>query len=357
MKLNIGKIIGELRKRDRITQEKLAQALGVSVAAVSKWETGSTYPDITVLPAIARYFKTTVDTLMGYEENCSDEQFLEIINTTKRLFAQDDFDKAIAYCEDYMRQYPTSLELKFCMVSLYVFNKERIADDEVKSQKLKERVIQLYEDCSRSENKEIQNGTYVVLSNLYRQNKEYEKAKAVLAQLPRLQLDPDGTLASILLEEGKKEQVSKIGTDLLKRSWDNLMKAFSVLADEKRASNDYAGALQILKKQNNLMDAMEFDVPSRLENKFNHLKVYAKAQRREDVIRQLKEVVEEVRRVKEAQVQSEKNIPAGAIDLGMDALNYIVFVCLKYMKENEDFMFIRSNEEVVSLMKILENMV
>ena len=63
--LAMGMIIRDLRKSKSLTQEALAQAAGVSIQAVSKWETGQSLPDVTLLPAIADFFETTVDALFG----------------------------------------------------------------------------------------------------------------------------------------------------------------------------------------------------------------------------------------------------------------------------------------------------
>ena len=68
MKMNIGTNIKRLRLAKRMTQEQLASMLGVSTAAVSKWEAQNTYPDITLLFPLARLFGVSVDELMGYDE-------------------------------------------------------------------------------------------------------------------------------------------------------------------------------------------------------------------------------------------------------------------------------------------------
>lgn len=57
--------IAELRKQKGIGQQELAEVLGVSFQSVSKWETGATMPDITLLPGIAEYFNVSVDELLG----------------------------------------------------------------------------------------------------------------------------------------------------------------------------------------------------------------------------------------------------------------------------------------------------
>ena len=63
--MNIGKNILEQRKKKNITQEELAAELGVTAAAVSKWENGYTLPDILMLCALADYFEVTTDELLG----------------------------------------------------------------------------------------------------------------------------------------------------------------------------------------------------------------------------------------------------------------------------------------------------
>lgn len=63
--MNIGQKIQELRKRKGITQEELAAELGVTAAAVSKWENSYTLPDILMLCALADFFGVTTDELLG----------------------------------------------------------------------------------------------------------------------------------------------------------------------------------------------------------------------------------------------------------------------------------------------------
>lgn len=65
---NIGNIISKLRKQSKMTQQTLAQKLNVSDKAVSKWENGQGYPDITVFPKLANIFGVTVDYLLFGEK-------------------------------------------------------------------------------------------------------------------------------------------------------------------------------------------------------------------------------------------------------------------------------------------------
>ncbi len=65
MNLHFGANLKQLRRERDMTQEELADALGLSVQAISRYETNAAYPDIEMLPVIAGYFDTTVDLLLG----------------------------------------------------------------------------------------------------------------------------------------------------------------------------------------------------------------------------------------------------------------------------------------------------
>lgn len=77
--MNIGKQIYELRKQKGIRQEELAAELGVTAAAVSKWENGYTLPDILMLCALADFFEVTTDELLG--RNTAQKQAIVVAET------------------------------------------------------------------------------------------------------------------------------------------------------------------------------------------------------------------------------------------------------------------------------------
>ena len=64
--MNIGKIITDKRKSLGLTQQSLAEKLNISFQAVSKWENGTSYPDVTILPMLATILKVSIDSLLGY---------------------------------------------------------------------------------------------------------------------------------------------------------------------------------------------------------------------------------------------------------------------------------------------------
>ena len=64
MEINLKEKLRTLRQRKNVTQEALANHLGITPQSVGKWERGEGYPDITLLPKIAFYFDVTVDELL-----------------------------------------------------------------------------------------------------------------------------------------------------------------------------------------------------------------------------------------------------------------------------------------------------
>ena len=69
------------RQELHLTQEDIAKYVGVSRAAVSKWEKGLSYPDITILPKLATFFNISIDTLLGYKPQMTKEQISPIFRT------------------------------------------------------------------------------------------------------------------------------------------------------------------------------------------------------------------------------------------------------------------------------------
>ena len=84
MEMTIGANIKHLRTTKNITQEQLSVAMNVTCAAVSKWERGETYPDITLLQPLAYFFGVTLDELMGYNQEKIQAEIDEVITLYRK---------------------------------------------------------------------------------------------------------------------------------------------------------------------------------------------------------------------------------------------------------------------------------
>ena len=128
-KLNLSDNIIRLRHEKKLTQEELADFMGVTKASVSKWEKGINTPDLLLLPRLAAYFDVTIDELIGYEAQLSSEQIRRQYAELSKDFAvrpfADVLGKARALAHKYYACYPFLLQL-----SLLYLNHHMLAETE-----------------------------------------------------------------------------------------------------------------------------------------------------------------------------------------------------------------------------------
>ena len=108
MVLNIAETLRSLRRDMGVTQEELANAIGVTAQAVSKWERGEGYPDITLLPDIAAYFRVTLDTLCGIDEQKKQRKIHDILYETEHA----DYTEGVNIAREGLAEFPHSVQLK-----------------------------------------------------------------------------------------------------------------------------------------------------------------------------------------------------------------------------------------------------
>ena len=117
MKLSLSENIRLFRKQRKLTQEKLAEALGVTVGAVYKWESGQSQPELSLLVEMADFFDTSVDVLLGYriKDNRLDTA-LERINAYCRTLDP----AAIPEAEKVLGRYPHSFRAVYGCAAVYL---------------------------------------------------------------------------------------------------------------------------------------------------------------------------------------------------------------------------------------------
>ena len=111
MTINIGETIKHLRKEKNITQETLADFLSVTNQSISKWERGEAYPDITFLPAIASFFGTSVDNLLGVNKIEQERKIRHYQDEYHRLWSEHKFDEVTALMKEAVHEFPGNFDL------------------------------------------------------------------------------------------------------------------------------------------------------------------------------------------------------------------------------------------------------
>lgn len=128
--INIARNIARLRREKGMTQEDLANYIGVSKASVSKWETGQSYPDITFLPQLATLFNISIDELMGYEPQMCMEDIRKLYVKLSAGFASEPFDEVLDSCREIVKKYFSCFPLLFHIGALLVNNCMEAGDRE-----------------------------------------------------------------------------------------------------------------------------------------------------------------------------------------------------------------------------------
>lgn len=137
-KINLSRVLVENRHKRGLTQDDLAAYIGVSKTAVSKWETGTTYPDITLLPQLAAYFNISIDELMGYEPQLTKEQIRILYRQLSEEFSTLPLEKVLDHCREITRKYFSCFPLLYQIGSLYVNHISFIEDRTTASNLLNE---------------------------------------------------------------------------------------------------------------------------------------------------------------------------------------------------------------------------
>lgn len=126
--INIARTIINKRKEKGLTQDELASYIGVSKAAVSKWEIGQSYPDITFLPQLAAFFNISIDELMGYEPQMCKEDIHKLYLSLSYDFAVKPFDEVMEECRKITKKYFSCFPLLFQIGTLIVNNSMESGD-------------------------------------------------------------------------------------------------------------------------------------------------------------------------------------------------------------------------------------
>ena len=116
MKLNFAENIKRLRKEKELTQEALAEQLGVSAQSVSRWELSICYPDLEMLPSIANFFGVTVDFLLSNDPISKEKDYEIFCEKLKEYRRSEGKGKeCIEFVQEYCRKYPENDEYAFLL--------------------------------------------------------------------------------------------------------------------------------------------------------------------------------------------------------------------------------------------------
>lgn len=253
--MQIGQVIRKYRKEQNLTQEEMANRLGVTAPAVNKWENGNSCPDIMMLAPLARLLHISLDTLLCYEEEPSDEEIRDIVQEATRLFSERTYEEAFLWIREKIETYPDCKMLIWNLACL--LDAQRLVNDVPESEKYDEFILDCYERVLESEDQKVKRCAAASLTAYCMRKDEYEKAQKYLAYYA--EQDPERKIwqAQIYEKTGKRNEAYRAYEELLFSGYQILSLVFHNIFMLAMEEQDMDKAQKMVAKQQETAELFE----------------------------------------------------------------------------------------------------
>lgn len=254
--MSMKEVIRQKRKELDYTQEQIAEQLGVSIPAVSKWESGATYPDVELIPVLARVLKTDVNTLLCFQQELSDLEIGKFVTRISETALTEGMKAAFLMAEQKIQEYPTDVKLihtlamtlQGTMMMAEVSEQEK-SDFDAKIQKMYERV------GSSGKSKYADQSNYMLAARAI-QEKRYDRAQELIDKLPEYNaLDAKLLQANLWAQTGRAQEAEKVYASKILSHLSQLQIPLGRLIEEAAKSGDSENASRLVKCGQALVEA------------------------------------------------------------------------------------------------------
>ena len=242
------------RRQEGLTQEQLAEAMGVSVAAVSKWEQGQSLPEIPMLMELADFFDLSVDALLGYRLRSNDRK--SVSERLKVLRREDRYDEGLAEAEKALQKFPNTFTVVYECAKLF-----EMAGVTRKDNALQRRALDLLTHAIRllpqnSDPQVSEMSLRLDMANVLLDMEDWERALALFKENNSCGLldDQIGCLLA-LVKERREEGVPYLSMALL-RAVTSLVRVCDGFANVFEARKDMKSAIDILQWKHSVLSGL-----------------------------------------------------------------------------------------------------
>lgn len=207
--LNMNETIRSRRRALGMTQEQLADRLGVSAPAVSKWEQGASYPDVTLLPALARALDTDLNTLMGFERTPEKAEITRMLTRVSDAAKAEGVEAGLSLAKAFAQEYPSCGALLFGLAATLEGRMMMAGMTQAERAPVSAQLEDWYARAADSEDEEARESAAYLLAARALGRGDTDAAQAMMARLPREPLAARWTLETgLLLARGEREQAA-----------------------------------------------------------------------------------------------------------------------------------------------------
>ena len=206
--MKINEIIRKKRKALSLTQEQLADRLGVSTSAVNKWEKGAAYPDITLLPALARLLQTDLNTLLSFRDDLTDIEIERFVDEVDQTVQEQSYEIAFQKAISKIHEYPTCDRLIYSVI-LYLDGALTLSNISA-MERYRETYEAFYKRLAASEIPEIRDTATSMLISYAQDRGDLSRAEELIRSLPSSTIDKEERSAILYQRQGRYQDAEKI---------------------------------------------------------------------------------------------------------------------------------------------------
>lgn len=211
--MQIGNIIRKYRKERHMTQEEMARRLGVTTPAVNKWENHNSYPDITLLAPIARLLGISLDELLSYREELTNDEIIALVQEADRRFKKDSYAETYRWIREKIEEYPNCLQLIWQLA--VILDAHRLTDAVEEPDQYDDFILDCYVRVLESEEETLRTRAADSLFGYYMRKEQFDQAEKYLQYLSEQNPERKRKQAQIYSETGRTEEAYKAYEELL----------------------------------------------------------------------------------------------------------------------------------------------
>ena len=253
--MKIGEVIRKYRKENHLTQEEMANYLGVTVPAVSKWETGSSYPDIALLAPIARLLGITTDMLLSYKESLTDKEINRFIEMAIMKIKSEGYAAGYAWAERKMHEYPNCG--KFIVMMAQTLDNYRYVVKVEKPEQYDGQIYAVYTRFLESTDDMVSQTAAMSLFYFSMHRKDYDMAQKCIDKIPKKSVNPKQMQAVLFQVRGKREEAYRCFEELAYFGCMDISIGLNGIQALARADGNTGKAERMEQKLKALMELME----------------------------------------------------------------------------------------------------
>lgn len=249
--MEIGKVIRKYRKDLQLTQEEMANRLGVTTPAVNKWENGVSLPDVTMLVPIARLLGISVDTLLSFHENLTETEVREIITELWAQLNRGNYEAAQVQIRKKIETYPNCHLLM--LLAAQALDAYYVVMPMQKNKDAESFVESCYRRALESEEETVRIGAADALFHKSVREEKYEDAEAYLHYFSVENPERKRKQALLYGKTGRVEEACRAYEELLYAGCQTARMVFQSLYSIAKEQGDLERAKLMAEKHNALV--------------------------------------------------------------------------------------------------------